>query len=80
MSDTMYGVPDPVISERRADGGKTISHHAFAADMRSVVALHHPVHVWTGQDRTGRPLAVAWVAGRRAGRLLGAYEFTPAGA
>ncbi|MGW2513637.1 hypothetical protein ACWC0A_30435 [Streptomyces scopuliridis] len=79
MTDTMFGVPNPVISERTWHASKNVSRQTFAEDMEAVRRLRHSVRVWTGEDRQGKPLAVAWVAGRRAGKLLCAYEFTPAG-
>ncbi|AXG81160.1 hypothetical protein [Streptomyces paludis] len=79
MTDTMFGVPDAVISEHTHDGAKVVSVMTFAQDMEVARRLRHSVRVWTGEDREGRPMAIIWTAGLRSGRLLAAYEFTPGG-
>lgn len=35
-----------------------------------------PVHRWTGDDRSGQPLTVVWVAGPETGALFSAYEIS----
>lgn len=49
----------------------------FAKDMEHAKDMLLPVHSWTGTDRNGGPLEVAWVTGPETGALFSAYENTP---
>lgn len=48
----------------------------YAADMDHAERMLLPVGTWTGTDRSGQPLTVAWVSGPETGVVFSAYEIT----
>jgi len=47
---------------------------AYALDKAD--GMLFPVHRWSGEDRSGNPLTIVWVAGPRAGRVLHVFEIS----
>lgn len=64
------------IIERCWRFAQPVTEAQFTRDMDSADRIGLPVHRWSGADREGRPFTVVWVAGRRAGQVLSAYEIT----
>lgn len=65
----------PII-ERAWRMRREITRSDFNADMDKAKVMDLRVHEWTGKDRSGTPLTVAWVAGPQTGTLFSAYEIS----
>lgn len=73
----MFGIDNPVITERSWRMAHGLTAAEFSDDIAYAEHMRHPVHEWSGEDRDGRPLAVVWVEGRHSGAVLSAYEIAP---
>lgn len=74
-----HGITQPRIIERQWRGTHPISPEIFNADMQYAAQLHARQYEWSGTDRAGNPMVIAWWAGQRAGKLFSAYEITQRG-
>lgn len=72
----MYGIANPVISERTWRAAREITAEQFAKDLAFAEDVAFSVNEWRGESRDGKPLAIVWVAGRRSGTLMSAFEIT----
>lgn len=75
----MFSIIDPVITERTQHGAVALrgtNDQRLRDDLTFAAHLEHPVYSWTGENRDGRPIAIIWFAGRRAGKLFTAFEIT----
>jgi len=72
----MFSIIDPVVTERQWRSESPISQVSLCASIDFAQGRSLPVHAWSGEDRDGKPLAVVWVAGKRAGQLFSAFEIT----
>lgn len=71
----MLSIIDPVIREL-SWLGQAVPEDVLREDVLRAQKHDLPVHAWTGEDREGSALVVVWVAGKRAGQLLSAFEIT----
>ncbi|OEJ24271.1 hypothetical protein AS594_07010 [Streptomyces agglomeratus] len=81
----MFGFTDPVIRftnpviRECTWRDHVVSPEIYQADLRYAAQLENRMYQWDGMDREGRPMVVVWTAGKRAGALFSAYEFTERG-
>jgi hypothetical protein len=64
-----------IITEVHGRLRREITQDAYQRDLRYAEDLCLPAHEWSGTDRDGRPMAIAWVCTTN-GRVLSAYEIT----
>ncbi|MFF9268635.1 hypothetical protein [Streptomyces rochei] len=58
----------------------TLTRAQYMGDMVRFNAMDETVHVWSGEDRNGEPLTVAWLSRPQHGiPCLMAYEITDGG-
>lgn len=67
----------PVIHEVGWRLRKPITPEAYRRDVAYASELALNVHEWSGEDRAGRPMTIAWVQTPN-GRVLAAYEIQEA--
>jgi hypothetical protein len=72
----MYGIKDPVIRERSWRAERETTAEQLSRDIAFFEDINFHVHEVHFVDRTGKPVIVVWIAGRRAGNLFSAYEIT----
>lgn len=75
----MFSIIDPIVTERQWPGetGRPMTQEYLRSTLETAATRGLLVHIWTGEGRDGKPLAVVWVAGKRVGQLLrGAFEIT----
>lgn len=65
--------PDVIVHEVGWKLRRKVQYSAYRRDLAYAAEMALNAHEWSGEDRDGRPMTIAWVESPN-GRVLAAYE------